>query len=350
MPRLLGRPRLRAPAPAAASFLTHTPWAHRQGTLDPGSLRVPRAWHRRRCRHSARSLHAHLLPPFGRHALRSAQRDLRHEMRARSRGACRDVCTERAGGNAAAGMRTLRPARGPHLLGSPLAKGPRGRMRSRPEKRNGLWTGAWRPTTLASPRRRYLRCLTSVEVRFPISKEKGHASVAFSWNDAFTPKKKTTQHNVHFEKAAVLFNAASITSQMALANDRTTGEGLKAACAGFQVGRTHCDVRARHVSMTCGQWPMQTAWGWQSAMSHALDVRDAWPCRALRGSEVETVHSHNQRTICPPACPFSLLCPSHPPHTLAGGVWPVRLGARPRVQQDRLAASDRLHGRGADRA
>lgn len=53
--------------------------------------------------------------------------------------------------------------------------------------------------------------------------------------DAFQIKKKTSQTNLHFEKASMMFNLAAVVSQLALACDRATGEGLKQACALFQV-------------------------------------------------------------------------------------------------------------------
>lgn len=55
--------------------------------------------------------------------------------------------------------------------------------------------------------------------------------------DAFTPKKKIAQTNIHYEKAAILFNLAAVVSQIGLASDRTTSDGLKVACQMFQVGR-----------------------------------------------------------------------------------------------------------------
>lgn len=85
-------------------------------------------------------------------------------------------------------------------------------------------------------RRRYYRCLTAIETRFPISKEKSHAQVNFAWFDAFRPAKKISQYNIHFEKAAVLFNLASVLSQQGLSSDRQSAEGLTQACKLFQVG------------------------------------------------------------------------------------------------------------------
>ena len=82
---------------------------------------------------------------------------------------------------------------------------------------------------------RYFRCLTAIETRFPISKEKGNAQVAFSWADAFRPAKKQQQYNVHFEKASVLFNLGVVLSQLGLSCDRTVAEGLTQACKLFQV-------------------------------------------------------------------------------------------------------------------
>ena len=74
---------------------------------------------------------------------------------------------------------------------------------------------------------RYFKCLTAIETRFPISQEKGHARISFPWYDAFRPSKKTTQSNIHFEKAAVLFNIAAVLGQQALQVERGTSDGIK---------------------------------------------------------------------------------------------------------------------------
>lgn len=84
---------------------------------------------------------------------------------------------------------------------------------------------------------KYYRYLTSIETRFPVSRDKAHAQVAFTWCDAFNQRKKNQQYNIHFEKAAVLFNLGSVISQMGLACDRSTADGLKLAVACFQVRR-----------------------------------------------------------------------------------------------------------------
>ncbi|KAH9287555.1 hypothetical protein KI387_031672 [Taxus chinensis] len=81
----------------------------------------------------------------------------------------------------------------------------------------------------------YYRALCVMESRFPISTEKEHVhTISFTWYDAFKQNKKASQHNIHFEKAAVLFNLAAIHSQIALAADRTSANGLKQACNSFQ--------------------------------------------------------------------------------------------------------------------
>ncbi|CAN6481778.1 unnamed protein product [Victoria cruziana] len=82
---------------------------------------------------------------------------------------------------------------------------------------------------------RYFRALCAVESRFPISTEREHVNtITFTWYDTFKQNKKASQQNVHFEKAAVLFNLAAIHSQIALSADRTTPLGLKQACNSFQ--------------------------------------------------------------------------------------------------------------------
>lgn len=81
---------------------------------------------------------------------------------------------------------------------------------------------------------KYFRALTAIEARFPISAERGHVRLSFPWADAFRPSKKTAQTNVHFEKAAVLFNFGAVLSQQALQVERGTGEGITQACRLFQ--------------------------------------------------------------------------------------------------------------------
>jgi hypothetical protein len=77
--------------------------------------------------------------------------------------------------------------------------------------------------------------MTAIETRFPISNEKGNVKLSFPWTDAFRPSKKTSQANVHFEKASVLFNVAAVMSQAALQVERGTAEGATQACKIFQV-------------------------------------------------------------------------------------------------------------------
>eukprot|EP01018_Ginkgo_biloba_P023116 Gb_12639 [translate_table: standard] len=81
----------------------------------------------------------------------------------------------------------------------------------------------------------YYRALCVMESRFPISSEKEHVhTISFTWHDAFKQGKKATQQNIHFEKAAIIFNLAAIQSQIALSADRTSANGLKQACNCFQ--------------------------------------------------------------------------------------------------------------------
>ena len=74
-----------------------------------------------------------------------------------------------------------------------------------------------------------------METRFPISADKGHVNkLSFPWYDAFRPAKRTSQANVHLEKAAVMFNVGAALSQQALQVERGTAEGIKQACQLFQ--------------------------------------------------------------------------------------------------------------------
>lgn len=81
---------------------------------------------------------------------------------------------------------------------------------------------------------RYFRALCVMESRFPISSEKDHInSISFTWFDAFKGK-KATQQNLHYEKACIIFNLGAIHSQLGLAADRSTPNGIKQACNCFQ--------------------------------------------------------------------------------------------------------------------
>ncbi|KAJ7943061.1 ALG-2 interacting protein X [Quillaja saponaria] len=80
----------------------------------------------------------------------------------------------------------------------------------------------------------YYRALCLVETRFPISPDKDHInSISFLWYDAFKPKLKATQQNIHLEKAAVLFNLGAVYSQIGLSYDRNTVDGRRQASHAF---------------------------------------------------------------------------------------------------------------------
>ncbi|KAK9750380.1 hypothetical protein RND81_02G192200 [Saponaria officinalis] len=81
---------------------------------------------------------------------------------------------------------------------------------------------------------KYFKCLSLIEPRFPISADKDHInSLQFTWYDAFKPRNKSAQVNIHLEKAAVLFNLGAVYSQLGLGFDRTTVEGRKSAVHNF---------------------------------------------------------------------------------------------------------------------
>ncbi|XP_011075927.1 ALG-2 interacting protein X [Sesamum indicum] len=80
----------------------------------------------------------------------------------------------------------------------------------------------------------YYKALCAVESRFPISPDKDHVNtVTFTWFDAFKPKQKASQQNIHLEKAAVLFNLGAVHSQIGLSSDRSAVEGRRQASHSF---------------------------------------------------------------------------------------------------------------------
>lgn len=98
-----------------------------------------------------------------------------------------------------------------------------------------------------------------METRFPISRDKEHVNISFTWYDAFKNTKRTEQFSIHFEKAAVLFNIGAILSQQALQCDRTSDQGVKDAAKKFQVPFFGHDLEDRF---------LQTLW-------HPAEIRNS---------------------------------------------------------------------------
>ncbi|KRG90951.1 hypothetical protein GLYMA_20G124000v4 [Glycine max] len=78
------------------------------------------------------------------------------------------------------------------------------------------------------------KSLCLVETRFPISSDPDHVNaLTFVWFDAFKPKQKASQQNIHLEKASVLFNLGAVYSQIGLSYDRNTVDGRRQASHAF---------------------------------------------------------------------------------------------------------------------
>ncbi|GAB2296989.1 bck1-like resistance to osmotic shock [Dionaea muscipula] len=81
---------------------------------------------------------------------------------------------------------------------------------------------------------KYLKTLSLMETRFPISPDKDHINtIQFTWYDAFKHKNKSSQVNLYLEKAAVVFNLGAVYSQIGLGFDRSTVEGRRQAVHNF---------------------------------------------------------------------------------------------------------------------
>jgi programmed cell death 6-interacting protein len=87
---------------------------------------------------------------------------------------------------------------------------------------------------------RYYAQLESFGTRFPCSDPttltttgRGSLQLQFTWNDSFCPRKKITQSGIKFEQSAIMFNFGALESQLGVQTDRSTPDGLKAACKHF---------------------------------------------------------------------------------------------------------------------
>ncbi|KAL4392904.1 uncharacterized protein [Arachis hypogaea] len=74
---------------------------------------------------------------------------------------------------------------------------------------------------------RYYKCLCMIEPFFPMNASPNPP--IFVWYNAINPQQHSSQHNIHLEKASVLFNLAAICTHIALSCDLTTVQGRRLA-------------------------------------------------------------------------------------------------------------------------
>ncbi|XP_057722002.1 pH-response regulator protein palA/RIM20-like [Arachis stenosperma] len=74
---------------------------------------------------------------------------------------------------------------------------------------------------------RYYKCLCMIEPVFPMNASPNPP--IFVWYNAINPQQHSSQHNIHLEKASVLFNLAAICTHIALSCDLTTVQGRRLA-------------------------------------------------------------------------------------------------------------------------
>ncbi|XLR48933.1 hypothetical protein S83_033593 [Arachis hypogaea] len=74
---------------------------------------------------------------------------------------------------------------------------------------------------------RYFKYLCMIEPFFPMSTSPNPP--IFVWYNAINPQQDSSQHNIHLEKASVLFNLAALCTHIALSCDLTTIQGHRLA-------------------------------------------------------------------------------------------------------------------------
>ncbi|RYR24101.1 hypothetical protein Ahy_B02g057595 [Arachis hypogaea] len=79
---------------------------------------------------------------------------------------------------------------------------------------------------------RYFKCLCMIEPLFPMTTSPNPP--IFVWYNAFNPQENSSQHNIHLEKASVLFNLGALGSHIALSCDITTLQGQRIAINALQ--------------------------------------------------------------------------------------------------------------------
>ncbi|XLR60090.1 hypothetical protein S83_010762, partial [Arachis hypogaea] len=74
---------------------------------------------------------------------------------------------------------------------------------------------------------RYYKCLCMIEPFFPMNASPNPP--IFVWYNAINPQQHSSQHNIHLEKASVLFNLGAIGTHIAVSFDLTTIQGRRFA-------------------------------------------------------------------------------------------------------------------------
>ncbi|RYQ79144.1 hypothetical protein Ahy_Scaffold6g107847 [Arachis hypogaea] len=73
----------------------------------------------------------------------------------------------------------------------------------------------------------YFKCLCMIEPIFPMNASPNPP--IFVWYNAINPQQDSSQHNIHLEKASVLFNLGALCTHIALSCDLTTIQGRRLA-------------------------------------------------------------------------------------------------------------------------
>ncbi|QHN88469.1 hypothetical protein HN51_042370 [Arachis hypogaea] len=73
----------------------------------------------------------------------------------------------------------------------------------------------------------YFRCLCMIEPFFPMKASPNPP--VFVWYNAISPQHHSSQHNIHMEKASVLFNLGALCTHIALSCDQSTIHGYRLA-------------------------------------------------------------------------------------------------------------------------
>jgi programmed cell death 6-interacting protein len=82
---------------------------------------------------------------------------------------------------------------------------------------------------------KYHALLSSLSSRFgETGTGKSSMNVTFEWKDCFSTQHRSSQPDIRFERACVLWNLAAVTSVLGLGTRRLDGEGIKKACHLFQ--------------------------------------------------------------------------------------------------------------------
>ncbi|MED6110253.1 hypothetical protein PIB30_041215 [Stylosanthes scabra] len=130
---------------------------------------------------------------------------------------------------------------------------------------------------------RYFTCLCMIEPFFPINTSSNPP--IFVWYDAFNPQEHSSQHNIHLEKASVLFNLGALCARIALSCNLTTIQGHRLSMDALSDASYWFILLSFEIKKACGTIDLSQPFIEMMA-NQVVHLKYEFPHRSITGSHV----------------------------------------------------------------